>query len=75
MLLKYEHKRIYAKPENNDEEELLKALHRRMADSNRLMSWWGDAEFDGKMTSSYIFTWLPDKEPGVGVPKDVTGKE
>ena len=75
MLIKYEHKRIYAKSENDEEEELLKAIHRRMADSNSLMSWWGDAEFYGKMTSAYIFTWQPDKEPGVGIPKDVTGQE
>jgi len=41
MKIKYEKvgKRIYALPENKDEEALLKAMHRRMIDSNRLMSW------------------------------------
>lgn len=67
MQIKYESKRIYAKSENAEEEELLKAMHRRMEDSNRLMSWYGDAEFDGKETSAYIFTWQPDEEPGKGV--------
>ena len=64
MKLKFEDDRLYLKPEDDHyEERFAKTLAARIEDSNNLMSWWGDAEFDGKETSAYIITWLPHRSP------------
>ncbi len=48
----------------DSEHESLHDVHRKMIeDSNNLMSWWGDAEFDGKEIGAYIITWLPERDP------------
>jgi len=68
MKVKYENGRLYLLPENRDEERFAKTLRRRMIDSNELMGWYGDAKFEGKETSAYVITWLPNRNPkNVGI--------
>ena len=62
MKVKFEHERLQMLPENNDEEMFCKALIRRITDSNKLMSWYGDMSF-GRETSGYIITWQSGKSP------------
>ena len=70
MKVKFESNRLQflVEPDSN-EEWFVKTLVRRITDSNNLMSWYGDVEFDGKETSGYIITWQPEREPGKGIPK------
>ena len=49
-------------PETPEEERFCKRLINRMTDSNLLMGWYGDVEFDGKETSGYKITTLPSVE-------------
>ncbi|MCK4820530.1 hypothetical protein KA005_32495 [bacterium] len=63
MKLKFENDRLYMLPEDDIEERFAQTLIRRVEDSNNMMGWYGDAEFDEKYTGAYIITWLPDKEP------------
>ena len=62
MKTKYEHERLNLLPESLEEEEFCKDLIRRMIDSNILMGWYGDVEFDGKETSGYVITDQPTKK-------------
>ncbi len=72
MKTKFEHNRLELLPENDFEERFATTLIRRMTDSNELMGWYGDVEFD-KPTSGYVITWLPERNPekiGVEIKKE-----
>ena len=59
MKVKFESDRLQMLPETDNEEGFCKTLGRRIADSNVLMNWYGDVEFDGKATSGYVITYKP----------------
>jgi len=68
MKVQYNYSQLVMLPETNEDEMFAQSLTRLVsAVSNRLMAWYGDCEFDGKATSGYKISFLPDKQPGIGV--------
>lgn len=63
MKTRYKNERLTLLPETPDEISFCKDLTSRIIDSNLLMAWYGDVEFDGKETSGYIITYQPSNNP------------